>query len=244
MQTPKIQQKTEVKNPLIASSPKSLPSVKELNIFSSIYFEDIPFWKIEIISLILYSSVIISIESAQHTSRCPLCHTPSSKKQSKYYRKPLEQPLGNYNCRLHLTVHRFFCWNPDCRHRIFCKRFDNHLQSYQRCVDKVNEQILFAGLEGGDSKGARSLNKSHIPIKRNSIIRRVLKLPLPTHDIVNIGIDDWAKCKGRKYGSIIIDNDTHKPLDLFNHKDSACASEALKGYINLKTISSDRADCF
>ena len=101
------------------------------------------------------------------------------------------------------------------------------------------------GLEAGGSKGARLLNKSHIQIKRNSVIRRILASPLPNHSLVeNIGIDDWSKRKGHEYGSIIIDNDTHKPVDLLAHRESGCVCEALKGYTNLKTVTSDRADCF
>lgn len=42
----------------------------------------------------------------------------------------------------------------------------------------------------------------------------------------------------------MIDNDTHKPLDLLPHRESGCVGEALKDYTSLKTISSDRADCF
>lgn len=245
MQTAKIQENSEQKSESANLTKVSSLLIDELAVFTSILFHDIPCWRLKEISLTNNSQLLISVDSTQETSLCPLCHSPSGKKQSHYNRYPQELPLGNYSCRLALRVHRFYCLNPECRRKIFCERFEDHLRSYQRCVDKVNEQILFIGLEAGGSKGARLLNKSHIQIKRNSVIRRILALPLSHHSLVeNIGIDDWSKRKGHEYGSIIIDNDTHKPVDLLAHRESGCVCEALKGYTNLKTVTSDRADCF
>lgn len=145
MQIAKIQQKSERANLTRVSSLL----IDELAFFTSIIFHDIPCWRLKEISLTNFSQLLISVDSSQETSLCPLCHSPSGKKQSHYNRHPQELPLGNYSCRLDLRVHRFYCLNPECRRKIFCERFEKHLQSYQRCVDKVNEQNPLHGLGSG-----------------------------------------------------------------------------------------------
>ena len=244
VQSAKIQEKSDSNKQKINSSNQSCFTQEDRVNLVRLLFPDIAFLEVDKLS-IASSSLHLFLHSTQNASCCPQCHVYSEKKQSLYCRQIQGFPLGIYTCRIHLQAHRFYCQNPRCARKIFCERFPSQIQSYQRCLDQVNEQILSVGLQAGASKGVRILNRFHIEIKRNSIIRRILALGIPRHDLVkNIGLDDWAKCKGHRYGTIIIDNDTHKPLDLLLFRDAHFVSKALEEYTAVKTISSDRADCF
>lgn len=244
VQRAKIQEKTDSSKQKINSSHQSCLIKEDTESLIRILFPDITYWEVDKIS-IDSSTLHLYLHSTQESSCCPECHICSGKKQSHYSRRLQGLPFGLYTCRIYLRAHRFYCQNPKCPRKIFCERFPSEIQSYQRCLDRVNEQILSVALLAGASKGERILKRFHIEIKRNSIIRRILALEMPGHDLVkHIGLDDWARCKGRRYGTIIIDNDTHKPLDLLFFRDSDCVSKALEEYTAVRSISSDRADCF
>ena len=59
-----------------------------------------------------------------------------------------------------------------------------------------------------------------------------------------MGIDDFAFKKGNTYGTIVVDETTHRPVALLNGRDSDTLKEWLKNNRHIKTVTRDRAGAY
>jgi predicted transcriptional regulator len=68
-------------------------------------------------------------------------------------------------------------------------------------------------------------------------------IPLNT-DIENIGIDDWAYRKGMSYGTIVVNRETGKAIDLIKSRKKEDIITWLEKHTSIKTVTRDRAKCY
>lgn len=59
-----------------------------------------------------------------------------------------------------------------------------------------------------------------------------------------VGIDDFAFKKRRNYGTIIVDEKTHKPIALLEGRDGKTLSNWLNKNKNIKIVTRDRASAY
>lgn len=70
-------------------------------------------------------------------------------------------------------------------------------------------------------------------------------MPLPiTPDPRVIGVDDWTMRKGQTYGTIILDLQSHQPLDLLPDRSAETLAHWLKDHPTVTHISRDRAQAY
>jgi transposase len=54
-----------------------------------------------------------------------------------------------------------------------------------------------------------------MPASADTVLRLIRNLPLPEPEPPRVvGVDDWAMCKGRTYGTIVVDLERRCVLDL------------------------------
>ena len=61
-----------------------------------------------------------------------------------------------------------------------------------------------------------------------------------TRTPVYLGIDDWAFKKGRSYGTILVDLETHHPIDLLPNRDPETVAKWLQAHPGIKLVTRDR----
>jgi transposase len=69
---------------------------------------------------------------------------------------------------------------------------------------------------------------------------RQLDTPVTTTPRI-IGIDDWATRKGQSYGTIIVDHELGKPIDLLPSSAGNAVKEWLEKHPSIKVVTRDRS---
>jgi transposase len=158
--------------------------------------------------------VSICVSSGTRRSVCPLCGRGSSRVHSRYARTVSDLPWHGISVELEVRARRFFCDEPSCERKIFCERLPD-VAARARKTARLEEALLAIALELGGRAGARLALELGIVAARDALLRRIKGASLPEVGKVRIlGVDDFAFKKGSTYGTILVNLEDHKVVDL------------------------------
>lgn len=160
-------------------------------------------------------SIAISATSSNQKGVCPHCMNVSERIHSRYQRHPADVPFAGYAVRLDMTVHRFFCDNKFCDAKTFSERIPDFVKPYAHRTDRLTSQQQRVAFEANSEAASRMLYSLDMWVSPDTLIRLIRKAAEPEKDVPRVlGVDDWAQCKGRSYGTILVDLESHRPVDL------------------------------
>jgi transposase len=145
---------------------------------------------------------------------CPVCGHVSSRIHSRYLRTVSDLPWHGIRVAFKIRARRFFCDETSCERRIFCERLPG-VRPRARKTDRLEEALLAIALELGGRAGARLALELGIVAARDTFLRRIKAAPLPEVGRVRVlGVDDFAFKKGSAYGTILVNLERHRVVDL------------------------------
>src|ERR1051326_912812 len=161
---------------------------------------------------------------------CLVCGEVSRSRHSVYSRRLQDFPWQGVAVELWATVGRFRCRNSSCPRVIFCERLPRIARVYGRQTERASEIVRLVGYVAGGLPGQRLLARLSIATSGDTILRRVRDKPTEpsTIPIRNLGVDDWAWRKGQDYGTILVNLDWHRVVDLLPDRASESFSAWLK----------------
>jgi transposase len=178
---------------------------------------------------------------------CPRCGAVSRSRHSFYSRRLQDLPWQGMAVELWTIVGRFRCRNASCPRQIFCERLPQIAQAYGRQTERAAEIVRLIGYVAGGLPGQRLLVRLAIATSDDTVLRRVREQPsgavAPTL-IRHLGVDDWAWHRGQAYGTILVDLDLHRVIDLLPERTTESFSEWLGRHPEIVTIARDRGELY
>ncbi|EFH79815.1 ISL3 family transposase [Ktedonobacter racemifer] len=183
----------------------------------------------------------ITAVSTQVHPCCPLCSTPALRVHSRYTRQITDLPCSGQQVRLLVQVRKCFCQVPDCARKIFMERLTPFVQPWARVTQRLYQIVQILGLATGGRLGIRVTDRLGIQTTRQTILRRIMALPTePVGPVSELGIDDFAFRRGRKFGTILVDMQSHKVLDLLPDRKAETAKAWMILHPEIDLVSRDR----
>ena len=187
------------------------------------------------------TTIVIMASARSDTGICPYCATVSRRIHSRYVRKTADLACAGYPVCICLQVRRFFCENEQCKYRTFAERLPVLVEPYARRTTRLAQQQMQIAFEVGGEAGARILEILQMPVSPDTLIRLMRRAPEPEVRTPRVlGVDDWAKRKGQSYGTILVDLERQRPIDLLPERSATVLIEWLQQHPGVEIISRDR----
>lgn len=201
--------------------------------------------KITSVNLNRKQSIDVELLSTQAESICPVCLKKSGRIHSRYSRRLIDLPILGQTLQLLLFSRKFFCDNTKCSRKIFTERYSSLIKSYARRTDRLEEILIAVAFSSNAQTDSKLSRKMGFYVSRDTILRIIRKQPIKTnHGAEIVGVDDWAYRKNHTYGTIVCDQETGKPIDLFAGRESTDFAKWLEEHPTIKLITRDRSDSY
>src|SRR5438128_2255459 len=187
------------------------------------------------------TGLVVSVRATHPTSCCPLCAFASSSIKSHYRRSLRDVACVGRRVQLELTVRKFYCRNPLCERKVFTERFPAFVEAWARMTIRHCEQITSIGLATCGKGGVRLAARLGMQTTRQTILRRIMELPdRSARSVLYLGIDDFSFRRGQWFGTILVDLESHRPVDLLPDRQANTSARWMRQHPEITVVSRDR----
>ncbi len=189
--------------------------------------------------------LVVTVISTKSEAVCPGCGHASEQVHCQYQRTVRDVPSGGRQVMLRLCVRKFFCRDQSCQRKVFAERLPDLVRAYARVSNRLYEQLKAIGLSASAEVSERLTPQLGMPVKASTLLCYLRTIPDPPRTpVISLGLDDFALRRGDKYGTILINAQTGKPLDLIADRTAEAVKPWLASHPEITVVSRDRANGF
>lgn len=193
------------------------------------------------------SEIVIHMHSTSCETVCHKCGAPLMKHHGTHKRRVQDLPILGKRVTLDAQIYDYQCTSATCESFAAAETFEGFLSHNSRMTDRLEDFICLLATETSCEASARILKSANVKISGDTVIRllikRYVKQPVPICGSA-IGVDDFAFKKRHTYGTIIVDEATHKPVAILNGRDGKSLKEWLQNNKHVTTVTRDRASAY
>jgi transposase len=187
------------------------------------------------------TNLTVRVACVLKNAACPLCEHPSERIHGRYGRTVADVPCGGRRVTLALTVRKFVCYTPECPRKIFTERLPALVQSYARMTNRLTEALQTLGFATCGEVGERLAPKLGMCVTGPTLLRRMRTVSIPPPSSVRVlGIDDWNWKKGVSYGTILVDLELRRTIELLPDRSTETVEAWLRAHPEVDIVSRDR----
>ncbi len=191
------------------------------------------------------TQLTVEVISTQTCAPCPGCGTLSDAVHCQYQRTVHDVPCGGRKVVLRLKVREFVCRSASCPRKVFAERLPELVQPWARVSNRLLEELKAIGLAASAEVSERLAPRLGMQVKAPTLLRYVRSIaPAPETAVRAVGIDDFAIKRGDSYGTILVNLETGKPLDLLPDRTADAVLPWLKHHQEIEVVSRDRASAY
>lgn len=121
-------------------------------------------------------------------------------------------------------------------------RVHGHYWRHPQRSARLQDRQAALGFAVGAEGGSVLLDRFHMSASPDTLLRTMKRRPLPQHPTPRVlGVDDWAIRKGVRYGTILVDLERHRVVDVIKERSADALRDWLKAHPGIEIITRDRA---
>lgn len=185
----------------------------------------------------------VQAHSISATARCPSCHLKADRMHSSYRRTLNDLPIANRMVQLLLTVHRFRCLNGKCLRKTFVEPLTGLALKYAQHTQRFTSACIAVGLALGGEAGQRMADNLHLALSADTLLRILRQTPIERKGKFShvIGLDDWAFKRSASYGTLIVDLEQHRPIEVLSDRTAESVAAWLQRHPEVQFVARDRS---
>ena len=192
--------------------------------------------------------IVIDLTTVATSAACPVCQHASARVHSRYERTLSDLPWNRVAVQIRVQARKFFCDQPECPRRIFTQALPDLAARYARKTNRLHHALYLLGYALGGEAGARLAVSLGLLVSPNTLLRRIRQIATaPTSAPASgrvLGVDDFAFRKGQRYGTILVDLERRRVLDLLPDRTAESLAAWLKAHPEVQIVSRDRANSY
>ncbi|MEU9214686.1 ISL3 family transposase [Streptomyces sp. NPDC048415] len=182
--------------------------------------------------------------SSGRPGRCPDCRKQARRVHSSYQRRLDERRLGSRRVVVRLRVRRYFCDGRRCVRKTFVEQVPGLTERHHRSSVGLTRWLRSIAVELGGRPAARLCRRLRLPAGRTRLPSLLTAPPVQSRAPRVLGVDEFAFRKGCTYGTVLVDVEAGRVVDVLPDRTSETFAAWLRDHPGAEIVCRDRATAY